>query len=233
MTNEEVKGVIEFSKDEKYTYDEIERNSDGTYTLKNLKLLPKGIEFTPHSNEEKVSNTKREEEIVSKMLNDIGSPKDSIYNKIITPPSQPEALMIDGIEIEKGETEWLLKKEDGEEVGNYKITKEGDSTKPFELTRQPEALECEWCKEFPCTKERVGCLRNIEVLNWEKTMKMIGQISKIHPEIVDEYILLTKNLLSTQRKEHEKEFQDFITQLKKIDNIDNKLREVEQNLSNN
>lgn len=42
-----------------------------------------------------------------------------------------------------------------------------------------------------------------------------------------------KNLLSTQRKEHEKEFQDFITQLKKIDNIDNKLREVEQKLSKN
>ena len=36
---------------------------------------------------------------------------------------------------------------------------------------------------------------------WEKTMRDIGVVSKIHPEIVDEYILICKEAISSYTQE--------------------------------
>lgn len=43
--------------------------------------------------------------------------------------------------------------------------------------------------------------------NWIETMKTIGKISSIHPEIVDEFILITKDLLTKKDQEHKAELE--------------------------
>lgn len=45
--------------------------------------------------------------------------------------------------------------------------------------------------------------------NWIETMKTIGKISSIHPEIVDEFILITKDLLTKKDQEHKTELESI------------------------
>lgn len=52
--------------------------------------------------------------------------------------------------------------------------------------------------------------------NWIETMKTIGKISSIHPEIVDEFILITKELLTKKDQEHKAELESIKEEVQKL-----------------